>query len=104
MKFYFARIFLYYELHELVYLFLVLAHKIFFVWGGESRKKGFRIKGEGDTDFTDESNFFSDKCITQTLSGQLDSEQKAAKKQLPVTILGRYAKVLMSSHEFLFVR
>ena len=36
--------------------------------------------------------------------GGTDEKEKPAPKQLPVTILGRYAKVLMSSHEFLFVR
>ncbi|MEO7521972.1 MAG: hypothetical protein ABIW79_09165, partial [Gemmatimonas sp.] len=36
--------------------------------------------------------------------GAAAADPKVAKKQLPVTILGRYAKVLMSSHEFLFVR
>ncbi|HTF89731.1 MAG TPA: DUF1553 domain-containing protein [Planctomycetota bacterium] len=33
-----------------------------------------------------------------------DPAAKPAQKPLPVTILGRYAKVLLSSHEFLFVR
>ena len=33
-----------------------------------------------------------------------DPKGKTPQKPLPVTILGRYAKVLLSSHEFLFVR
>ena len=33
-----------------------------------------------------------------------EAQGKAPTKLLPVTVLGRYAKVLMSSHEFLFVR
>ncbi|HUR29679.1 MAG TPA: DUF1553 domain-containing protein, partial [Planctomycetota bacterium] len=33
-----------------------------------------------------------------------DASGKSPAKPLPVTVLGRYAKVLLSSHEFLFVR
>ncbi len=65
-------------------------------------------KPSGDEKSDDEEQEGDDgkEMETEMMSGvgAAAADPKDAKKQLPVTILGRYAKVLMSSHEFLFVR
>ncbi len=66
-----------------------------------AKKEALKPKDEGD----DEDAEMSPAPVPGMMAGVKDDDpRKKNKEQRPTTVLGRYAKVLLSSHEFLFVR
>jgi hypothetical protein len=66
-----------------------------------AKKDALKPKDEGD----DEDAEMSPAPVLGMMAGVKDDDpRKKNKEQRPTTVLGRYAKVLLSSHEFLFVR
>jgi hypothetical protein len=60
---------------------------------------------QGDEDGEDSDAEESPADGMGMMAGMQDDKSKSKEQEpLPASVLGRYAKVLMSSHEFLFVR